>query len=367
MDYSEKLKYHLKPEKGWVNDPNGLVYYKGYYHIFYQYCPNFEVPWQEPMHWGHARTKNFIDFEYLPIALYPDKEYDNGGCWSGTAIVKDDVLYLFYASVHNSPGMKDEIQTVSIAYSKDGINFEKYEKNPVIKSFPETGSRDFRDPAVAFIDGKFRLVMATGYPETKKGRLLLYESSDVFSWEYKGILSEWDDSIYAECPSVIPMGEKVLISASVVWSGWKHNFSVMTGYFDNDAFVKEFESGADKGPDGYAGQIFKDHKGRMILISWIPGWSYKGYAEKDVGCMSVPREVTIKDGVLRCYPIEEIRHLLKDSDPYVEMTECGFIVKRENRESLVYNGKVKDIKILRDGFIMEIFVNGGKENYTVLL
>ena len=83
--------------------------------------------------------------------------------------------------------------------------------------------------------------------------------------------------------------------------------------------------------------------------------------------MSVPREVTIKDGVLRCYPIEEIRHLLKDSDPYVEMTECGFIVKRENRESLVYNGKVKDIKILRDGFIMEIFVNGGKENYTVLL
>ena len=128
MDYSQKLIYHFKPKRGWINDPNGLVYYKGYYHIFYQHSPNFEIPWQEPMHWGHARTKDFIDYEELPIALYPDKEYDNNGCWSGTAIVKDDVLYLFYASVHSA----EKIQTVSIAYSTDGINFKKYEGNPVI-------------------------------------------------------------------------------------------------------------------------------------------------------------------------------------------------------------------------------------------
>lgn len=368
MDYSHKLKYHLKPEEGWVNDPNGLVFFGGYYHVFYQYCPHFEVPRMEPMHWGHARTKDFLSWEHLPIALSPDKDYDNGGCWSGTAIVKDEVLYLFYASVHNSEGLKDEIQTVSIAYSTDGINFEKYEKNPVIKNFPETGSRDFRDPAVAFIDGKFLLVMATGFPETKKGRLLLYESDDIFSWEYKGIMSEWDNSKYAECPSLISLENgKVMLSASVVWWDWKHKFSVMTGRFEDGVFIKETEGEADRGPDRYAGQAFKDDKGRVIMISWIPGWDYNGYYKKDVGCMSSPCEIFFSDGTLCCYPVEEIRHLLKESDEALEMTNEGFIVNRENRESLVYRGKIDDIKILRDGYVMEIYINGGQENYTVLL
>ena len=74
MDYLQNLCYHYKPKKGWVNDPNGLVYFKGYYHIFYQHAPNFETPWKEPMHWGHARTKNFIDWEELPVALFPDRD-----------------------------------------------------------------------------------------------------------------------------------------------------------------------------------------------------------------------------------------------------------------------------------------------------
>ena len=87
MNYLEKLQYHYKPEKGWINDPNGLVYFDGYYHIFYQHSPNYEVPGKEPIHWGHARTKNFVEWEELPIALYPDKFYDDEGCWSGTAIV----------------------------------------------------------------------------------------------------------------------------------------------------------------------------------------------------------------------------------------------------------------------------------------
>ena len=121
MDYFQKLQHHYKTKKGWVNDPNGLVYFKGYYHIFYQHCPDFETTTHQPMHWGHARTKDFLSFEELPIALYPDMEYDKAGCWSGTAIVKDDVLYLFYSSIHKSEDGKDNIQTVSVAYSTDQI------------------------------------------------------------------------------------------------------------------------------------------------------------------------------------------------------------------------------------------------------
>ncbi|MBR3738380.1 MAG: glycoside hydrolase family 32 protein [Eubacterium sp.] len=143
-------KYHYRPAKGWINDPNGLVFYRGYYHIFYQHSPNFETPWHESMHWGHARTKDFINFEELPIALFPDKDYDKDGCWSGTAIVKDDTLYLFYACVCEGK------QAVAVAYSSDGINFQKYEGNPIIASFPSDGSPDFRDPAVCLADGKYR-------------------------------------------------------------------------------------------------------------------------------------------------------------------------------------------------------------------
>ena len=127
-DYSAPLEYHFKPEKGWVNDPNGLVYFNGYYHLFYQHCPDTEYPFREQhMHWGHARSKDFINWEEMPLALCPDSPYDNEGCWSGTAIVKDDTLYVFYASITTPKGADRRVESVSVAYSKDGINFTKYE------------------------------------------------------------------------------------------------------------------------------------------------------------------------------------------------------------------------------------------------
>ena len=73
MNYRTPLEYHFATKKGWINDPNGLVYFGGYYHIFYQHAPDFEKPWKENMHWGHARTKDFLTYEELPVALFPDK------------------------------------------------------------------------------------------------------------------------------------------------------------------------------------------------------------------------------------------------------------------------------------------------------
>ena len=74
-----KPAWHYRPEKNWINDPNGLVYFQGYYHVFYQHAPHFEAPWHEAMHWGHARTKDFLTWEELPIALAPDRDYDRDG------------------------------------------------------------------------------------------------------------------------------------------------------------------------------------------------------------------------------------------------------------------------------------------------
>ncbi len=360
MKYSEPLKCHYKTKKGWINDPNGLVYFNGYYHIFYQHSPYYEKPWQESMHWGHARTKDFLEFEELPVALYPDKEYDKSGCWSGTAIVREGKLYLFYASVC------DGVQSVSMAYSSDGVHFEKYEGNPIISGYPEDGCPDFRDPAVCFADGKYYLVMASGNNERKTANLLLYESNDLFHWNYLGILCEWENSKFAECPSFMKSGEKFLLTASVCKED-SHRFSVMYGTFTDKKFKPEYTGEVDKGPDQYAGQVFLDHKGRTILITWLPGWKYAGFRNRDIGCMSVPRELKLIDGKIYGYPVEEVRHLLKNEDEALICTEYGFKINRNGRSSVIFNGDIKDIKLIRDGYILEVFVNGGEEIYSVLL
>lgn len=368
MEYTEKLKYHYRPARGWINDPNGLVYFKGYYHVFYQHCPDYEKPTsKQPMHWGHARTKDFLNWEELPIALCPDQAYDHAGCWSGTAIEKDGVLYLFYASIRTPEGSKEKIQTVSLAYSHDGIHFEKYSANPVIDGYPDDGGPDFRDPAVCCINGDYYCVMASGNPETKMGRLLLYRSSDLMSWSYVGIMREWENCRYTECPSLISLGDRLLLTASVCPLEKRHYFSVMFGRLENNQFHLEHAAEVDKGPDQYAGQAFRDHLGRNLLISWIPSWKYAGYAPTDVGCMSVPREIKLIDGTITAYPIAELRHLLKDVDPSVKRTENGFIIERANRAPVVYEGRIDDLKILRDGYVVEVYVNGGQEVYTALL
>lgn len=119
---------HFVPEIGWINDPNGFVYFKGEYHLFYQFNP-YESVWG-PMHWGHAKSKDLVNWEHLPVALAPDKDYDKDGCFSGSAIVKDDTLWLMYTgNIVNEDGSVRQVQ--NMAYSTDGIHFEKIAQNPV--------------------------------------------------------------------------------------------------------------------------------------------------------------------------------------------------------------------------------------------
>lgn len=323
MDFT--LKYHYRPEKGWINDPNGLVCFKGWYHLFYQHAPHFEEPWKEPMCWGHARTKDFRHWEELPVALWPDMPYDQGGVWSGTAVEEDGKLYLFYASV------EDGHQRISAAVSEDGETFVKYAGNPIIRDFPADGSNDFRDPAIFVENGRRYLVIASADPAKKTGNLLLYEGSDMFHWDYKGVLIEYPECKFCECPSFVKHGDGYLLSTSVVRLDESHYFEVLYGQFDGQRFIPETVSHFQKGPDEYAGQIFHDTKDRNLLISWIPGWKYAGAKEKSLGCLSLPLEITLRDGKLRGYPAEEVRELLsKDGS-------------------------------LTDNYVRETFINGGEE------
>lgn len=361
MDYYQHLKYHYRPAHGWMSDPNGLVFFKGQYHVFYQHAPHREQPFDEPMHWGHAVTRDFLHWEELEPALVPDMPYDQGGCWSGTAIVKDEVLYLFYASVDGNGN-----QRVSMACSEDGIRFRKHSGNPVIADIPPEGSADFRDPAVACIDGRYRMAVATGHPETKQARLLLYESDDLSAWEYKGMMASWENGIFTECPSLMQKEHRCWLTVSVCLEN-SRSFYAMAGRFTQERFIPEIISTVDQGPDQYAGQAFRDGQGRVLLITWIPGWDYARTFPKNIGCMSIPRELSIRDGKIVGYPPAELQHLLRDSDEAVTVTGDGFEIRREGRDKLVYKGLVRSLKILRDGPFVEVFLNGGEQVFSALL
>ncbi len=146
----ERPAFHLSPYTGWMNDPNGFSYYKGQYHMFYQYYP-YDTKWG-PMHWGHAVSKDLLHWEFLPAALAPDNIYDRDGCFSGSAIEMPDGRHLLmYTGVLNK-GVEDNDhfveQTQCIAIG-DGEEYEKYAGNPVIgeKDLPEGAFiKDFRDP-----------------------------------------------------------------------------------------------------------------------------------------------------------------------------------------------------------------------------
>ena len=189
----DRPDFHLATRVGWMNDPNGFSYYKGEYHMFYQYHP-YDSHWG-PMHWGHAVSKDLLHWRYLPVALAPDTEYDRDGCFSGSAVVLPDgrhlLIYTGVAKEAQPDGNMREVQTQCIAVG-DGTDYEKYAGNPVLtrKDLPEGGSKfDFRDPKMwRKPDGTYRCVVGNCTQEGD-GRILLYSSPDGMQWKYEKILA----------------------------------------------------------------------------------------------------------------------------------------------------------------------------------
>ena len=147
--------YHITPEKGWMNDPNGLVEYNGVYHVFYQADPEHLI--NENIGWGHKISSDLLHWEECQPALLPDQSYDRDGCFTGSAVIKDDKMYLLYTGhVNQESGY---IETQNLAVSKDGIHFEKYDGNPVIKNPPADTTMRFRDPKIWEKNGNYYAVI----------------------------------------------------------------------------------------------------------------------------------------------------------------------------------------------------------------
>lgn len=323
-----RLGYHIMAKSGWINDPNGFVYFKGYYHVFYQHYPYGAE--HGSMHWGHARSKDLIHWETLPIALTPGSKEDEDGCFSGSAIVKDNILYLVYTGHHyyendNSP---DHFwQNQNLAYSTDGINFTKYESNPIIAKPPEDNTHHFRDPKVWEHNGRYYQIVGS---QTKDGlgRVILYVSDNLKSWDYLGEIdrakSEIEEGFMWECPDLFHLNGKdvLLCSPQGITSQNKQFLNLYnTGYFLGGLNYKEskFERLSnfielDYGHDFYAAQTLLSPDGRRILIGWMAMWENEMFEQVDgwSGALTLPRELILKDNQIYMNPIKEVNTLRKN-------------------------------------------------------
>ena len=302
--------YHAMPPIGWMNDPNGFHYAFGKYQLFYQFHP-YSSAWG-PMHWGHYTSGDLIKWELAPTALAPDTPYDKDGCFSGSAIVKDGLLYLMYTSV------ADGKQTQALARSSDGVRFEKL--NRVIGSdmLPADCSQaDFRDPKVFARNGNYYAIVGSRNADGA-GQLLLYASADLTDWRFVGTV--WKDhrtnGIY-ECPDLAVIdGTDVLITSpqGIATDGWRHENQhgnlYMTGRLNTDtgAFERNLEDEIDSGFDFYAPQTLTAPDGRVIMIAWMQMWdrTMPTQAHGWAGSMTLPRELSLKDGKLYQAPVCEI-------------------------------------------------------------
>jgi fructan beta-fructosidase len=318
-------QFHFTPARSWMNDPNGLIFYKGLYHLFFQYYPDSTV-WG-PMHWGHAVSKDLFNWAEQPIALYPDSL---GYIFSGSAVLdtlntsgfgkagQPAIVAVF--TYHNEVLAKlkrNDFQYQGIAYSNDqGKTFTKYSGNPVLKN---PGIVDFRDPKISWYapEKKWVMTLAT------KDRISFYASPNLTNWKK---LSEFGASVGAhggvwECPDLLSFeykGKKIWALLVSINPGGPNGGSAtqyFLGSFDGVNFIPADTATRwlDYGTDNYAGVSFSNTGTRTIFLGWMSNWSYAQQVptEKWRSATTLPRSLSIAEArghlVLTANPVDEMK------------------------------------------------------------
>ncbi len=339
--YGEQYRpqFHFSPEANWMNDPNGMVYYAGEYHLFYQYYPDSNV-WG-PMHWGHAVSTDLVRWQHLPVALYPDSL---GYIFSGSAVVDKNntsglgtidspamiAIYTYHNPVLEKSG-SNTFQSQGFAYSTDkGRTWAKYAGNPVLKS-PEI--KDFRDPKVIWhhATGKWIMILAV------QDRVHFYSSPNLINWTFE---SEFGKETGAhggvwECPDLFPLKVDgnvlkwvMLVSINPGGPNSGSATQYFVGEFDGHSFASETDGNrwVDWGRDNYAGVTWSnipESDGRRLFLGWMSNWQYATVVPTQVwrSAMTIPRELVLKkdnhDYLLFSFPVKELEMLRSDNPVFM--------------------------------------------------
>jgi beta-fructofuranosidase len=299
------------------------------------------------MHWGHARTKDFIRWEYLPAALAPDTPYDEHGCFSGSAVEMPDgkqlLMYTGVYQVRRPDGVQEIVQSQCLAVG-DGTDYEKYSGNPVLDTsdLPDGASDiDFRDPKI-WRDGDTYYAVMSSRSADSSGYILLYESADGFHWKYDGVIDSCEN-LYGkmwECPDFFPLdGKQVLLVSpmEMIPIGLEfhagHGTVALIGSYDREShkFQREQVQAIDYGIDFYATQTMETPDGRRIMIAWMQNWattSCQGQGIRLFGSMTLPRELTIRNGRLIQNPVRELNDYHKNGIHHHNLVidrECNLV------------------------------------------
>jgi fructan beta-fructosidase len=281
-DNDYRPDFHFTPQAKWMNDPNGMVYYKGEYHLFYQHNP-YAAVWG-PMHWGHAISTDLVNWQELPIALYPD---DLGNIFSGSIVVDTNNTSGFklgsespLVAVFTHQNPTNNGQTQSLAYSNDkGRSWTKYENNPVLVN---NDKADFRDPKVSWHEGtqKWVMVLAAG------DEIMFYTSTNLKNWEYKNSFGK-DVGAHGgvwECPDLFKIEDEngqetwaLLVSINPGGPNGGSGTQYFLGDFDGETFTSSQSETLwlDYGTDNYAGVTWgNEPSNRNLFMGWMSNWSY---------------------------------------------------------------------------------------------
>ena len=267
--------FHITGETGWINDPNGLIYYNGQYHAFYQHYP-YDTKWG-PMHWGHVLSDDLTNWKYLPFALTPGDDCDKNGCFSGSAIVYDGKLWLTYTGFIENQGGESIRQVQCLAESNDGITFKKHGIVIGEHDLPNGYAPcDFRDPKVWFYNDNFWCIIAARKIEGR-GRILLYKSKDLFHWEFvNDLLGKDSAGTMIECPDYNEELGYLLFCEQFQPSENGEHLNIHTCRYcigkinyDTGSFEEESRGIVDYGFDMYAPQTFA---GKPALMGWLKMW-----------------------------------------------------------------------------------------------
>lgn len=416
-DTMYRPKYHISPKVGWLNDPNGLCQFNGLYHIFYQYSPFDTKPGLN--YWGHCTTKDFINYEYHAPALCSDEKFDCHGVYSGSAIIDDGSINIFYTGNVKQIGNFDYItngrehNTIRVT-SKDGFNFNQKQLLMANSDYPKDVTCHVRDPKVWKENNLYYMILGSRRIDDV-GEVLVYQSSDLNTWNLVNRLTTKEKFGYMwECPDMYDFnGTKVLAVSpqGIEPNGYLYNNIYQSGYFVIDGdFTNEYSlskfTELDRGFDFYAPQSFVDEKNRRILIGWLGLPDIDEYYSNPTGdwvhMLTIPRELSFKDGKVYQNPLQELRKLRKSTNNFscngertfhidttfeliIENLKENFTIQLDD-VIMLYNGKIFKLKfgksgmgrtsraveidkaykvqIFCDNSSLEIFLNDGEEVFS---
>lgn len=421
----DRLLFHVEPELGWLNDPNGLVQIGDTYHIYHQYDP-FDAAHGGPVLWNHLTTKDFVTYENHGPVLFPDSDLDSSGAYSGSAFVRDGKIHYFYTGNVKRFDRDDydyvltgreQNQIHMVAENPDELGEKRIAVGPV--DYPDDIGTHVRDPKILEHDGIYYMVLGARTKDDR-GCVLVYTSSDLEDWSYATRIELGEKFGFMwECPDLFELdGELILVCCpqGVPAVGWRYRNPHQCAWFsiETDWEAPSFKIAGqgmppmvDAGFDFYAPQSFEDAAGRRLMIGWSgcpDATAESPTVARGWQCaLTVPRELSMRGGKLCQQPAHEIERMRGDcvrtvgggtvEEPgrlfdVVVSCEGAKMIELEIRKGVFVRyadgmltldmgdegygrdqrsielSELRDLRVLSDTTMVEIFANGGEAALT---